>query len=235
MKKITFFSFYLTLSLFCLFISTVYANEISAKDIELRIQQHVEAIYLEKSKSKNTRIHVSKPKIDSRIQINECNSELHLNILENKNSRNINVKISCLLPNPWKIYVPVKVSTLSPVLVSVNNLSKGTILDDKNTKIDYIEEHKVRGAILTDNKSVFGAKLKRNLQKGKPIYNNQVCVVCKGEMVTILADSSLFNIKTDGTALSNGTIGEQINVRNNRSGKIVSARVKSLNKVVINL
>ena len=73
------------------------------------------------------------------------------------------------------------------------------------------------------------------MQKDSAIYSNNVCIVCKGEMVTILANSSSFQIKTNGTALSDGTVGEQVRIKNNRSGKVISARVKAINKVVINL
>ncbi len=39
-------------------------------------------------------------------------------------------------------------------------------------------------------------------------------------MVTILANSSSFQIKTNGTALSNGTVGEQVRIKTIAQAKL---------------
>ena len=234
MKKITFLSLLSTLTLFCLLSGQVYCKTFSHEEIEKLAKTSVEAQYLSQN-NKEQKISISNPELDPRIHINECNSDLKVNILENQNSRNINVKLSCDDPTNWHIYLTVKVTKLQPVLVAASNIDKGSILDNDNTKITFIEDYKIRGATLNNIEEVLGAKVKRNLQKDSAIYSNNVCIVCKGEMVTILANSSSFQIKTNGTALSNGTVGEQVRIKNNRSGKVISARVKAINKVVINL
>lgn len=234
MKKITFLSLLSTLTLFCLLSGQVYCKTFSHEEIEKLAKTSVEAQYLSQN-NKEQKISISNPELDPRIHINECNSDLKVNILENQNSRNINVKLSCDAPTNWHIYLAVKVTKLQPVLVAASNIDKGSILDNDNTKITFIEDYKIRGATLNNIEEVLGAKVKRNLQKDSAIYSNNVCIVCKGEMVTILANSSSFQIKTNGTALSNGTVGEQVRIKNNRSGKVISARVKAINKVVINL
>ena len=204
------------------------------KDIEALAQKKLEEKYLT-PENIDHKISISEPKLDPRIQIKDCNSELIVNILENQNSRNINVKISCDSPSTWQIYLPIKITKLLPVLIVSTNLNKGSILDNSNTEIKYIPEHKIRGETLSSFTHVDGAKLKRNLQKGYAIYRKNICIVCKGDKVSIIAKSNDFQIKTDGTALTSGTMGQSVKIRNTRSGKVVTGQIKALNKVVINL
>jgi len=52
-------------------------------------------------------------------------------------------------------------------------------------------------------------------------------------MVTIIAKSDVFMIKTRGTALSDGNINQQIKVKNSSSGKIIRPKVSAVNQVTI--
>lgn len=172
--------------------------------------------------------------IDPRIIIKPCISSLKANIPENHNGRNLNVKIYCEDPLSWQMYIPVKISTVIPILVASTTLSKGTVLNDNNTFIEYRNISHIRGEFLRDINQVFGARSTRDLSTGSLISPRNVCLVCKGEKVIIEAMSNTFTIKTAGIALNNGSIGEQVNVRNQKSGRTVTARVKTINKVVIN-
>ena len=109
------------------------------------------------------------------------------------------------------------------------------MLDDSNVELAYMPINKVRGKKLTDTSVVFGAKAKRRIAKGKTISKRNICLICKGDFVTIIAASSSFNIKTQGEALSSGNMNEQIRVRNSRSNKIITPRVNGINQVIINL
>jgi len=181
------------------------------------------------------KIVVSPASIDPRITIKPCSVPLSANIPENYSSRNVNVKISCVSSTPWHIFLPVKVKTTIPVLVTKNKISKGSVLDESNMTIEWRDLYKVRGEIIENEKLIVGAKTKRTLMQGAVISKKNICVVCKGERVVIIAQSKDFVIKTAGVALKNGTFGEHINVKNTRSGRTINAQVKAINKVLINL
>ena len=234
MKKNDLSNVFALFVLFLLFPLQVNSKIYEANEIENLVKQYAETKYIALA-DENEKISISTPEIDPRITINECDSKLEVNILENNNSRNINVKISCELPEFWQMFLPLKIKRLLPVLVAASNLNKGSVLDHDNTEVLYIEEHKIRGETLSDNTQILGAKLKSNIQKGSAVYSNNICLVCKGEEVVIIASSDVFEIKTEGTALTNGTIGQQVKIKNNRSGKVISGRVDAINKVVINL
>lgn len=210
------------------------AKTYSHEAIESLARQHLQAKYLT-ANDNEYKIDISEPKLDPRIQINECDLTPEVNILENQNSRNINIKISCNSPEQWQLYLPIKIEKQYPVLVANANLNKGTVLDHNNTEINYIAEYRIRGAVLSSNESILGAKLTRNLQKDAPIYENNICLVCKGDKVNIVANGQDFSIKTNGIALTDGVKDEQIEIKNSRSGKVVMATIATANKVVIKL
>jgi len=174
-------------------------------------------------------------KIDPRVKFNVCQSDLTANIPENFNGRNLNIKINCADSTPWHTYLAIKIKKSIPVVVAKKAIAKGALLDESNIEIAFIDSYKIRGTYIQDTSLVFGSKAKKKISKAHTITGKNTCMVCKGEYVSIIAKSSTFTIKTSGKALSNGNIGDQINVKNKRSGKIITAQVNAINKVLINL
>ncbi|MCW8834277.1 MAG: flagellar basal body P-ring formation chaperone FlgA [Colwellia sp.] len=173
--------------------------------------------------------------IDSRIIIKPCQRALKANIPENYSGRNVNVKITCDDPAPWKMFIPAKIENTFAVVVATTTIEKNTLLTESNINVEYIASNKIRGKKLSDMDAVLGSKTKKRVAKGRAINSNYVCLVCKGDTVTIIAKSEHFMIKTRGTALSDGNVNQQIKVRNIRSGKIITPKVSAINQVTIHL
>ncbi|MBA6389478.1 flagellar basal body P-ring formation protein FlgA [Colwellia sp. BRX10-3] len=181
------------------------------------------------------KLKVEVAEIDPRISLQPCLSPLTANIPENHNGRNVNVKIVCPDEESWQLYIPVKIQTIVPVLVTRMRMNKGTLLNSTNIEIIFKDNSQIRGTVLTDPKVVFGARTKRNLSQGGAITNKNTCFVCKGEPVNIVAMSDNFEIKSFGIALDDGSLGEIISVRNKKSGRVIQGQVNAINQVVINL
>lgn len=199
--------------------------------------QNLAKDYVEKNSSKPKQgiLTVIPTKIDPRIQIKSCTVPLSANIPEKTAGRNVNVKIYCADSTPWQFFLPVKVITSIPVIVAANKISKGTFLDSSNLMVELRDIRRIRGEVIENIKMITGARAKRSLSKGTNITKRNICVVCKGESVTIIAKSSDFMIKTEGIALQDASLGEQVRVKNTRSGRTINAQVKTVNQVVINL
>ena len=183
----------------------------------------------------NHKREISVAKLDPRIVIKPCQLPLSANIPEKRSSRNVNVKISCSDSTPWQLYLPVRVKTLVKVLVTTMPINKGSVLDDSNSAVIYQSEQTLRGEYIASSEGIWGAKATRNIAKGRSITKRNICIVCKGENVVLVAQSDTFSIKTAGKALSNGGIGDEVRVKNVQSGRTVTAEVKAINKVVITL
>lgn len=218
--------------LMLIFSSHCLSKEYKREEIEQISKNYVEQNYVTKSEGK---LNVSVAQLDPRIIIKPCEIPLKANIPEKSTGRNVNVKISCEDSTPWKMYLTAKVSITYPVLVATKTIPKGSRLTEDNVALKFLPEHKIRGEKLNDFEPFNGAKVKRRIGKGKAINNKSLCIVCKGDSVTITAESKNFSIKTQGKALSSGNIGEQIRVENMRSGKIITPQVIAINQVVIHL
>lgn len=177
---------------------------------------------------------ISVSSIDPRVIIKPCDQQLTLNIPENHNSRNVNVKISCESSIPWNIFIAAKITTTLPVVVAKNYISKGSILDSSNLQVIQRDAFRIRGEFYRNIDKLLNTKTTRSMAKGKIISKNNICLVCKGERVTISTGNTNFTIRTDGLALANGTFGQYIRVKNNRSGRMISAQVVAINQVKIN-
>lgn len=181
------------------------------------------------------KISISIAHIDPRITIKPCQQKLIANIPENTASRNVNVKISCADSTPWKIYLPAKIEKTFPVIVASTTIEKGTTLSKGNISVQYLANNKIRGKKFTDITTILGSKSEKRIGKGRIINTKNVCLVCKGDSVTITAKSPSFIIKTQGIALSSGNLNKQIKVRNTHSGKVIRSQVTAINQVVIHL
>jgi len=198
------------------------------KFVELFVKNNIDS-------PRNGKIEISIPKLDPRITINPCDEPLQANIPENHNGRNVNVKIYCDSKTPWKMFIPVKISQEVLVLVTKNVLAKGTVVDHLNTVAVYRNVNSIRGETINNVDGVSGGRLKRRLSKGALVSPRNVCLVCKDESVTIIAESDGFTIKTAGVAITDGSKGEEVQVKNSKSGRVINARVSALNQVRINL
>lgn len=173
--------------------------------------------------------------IDPRITLQPCHSPLQVNIPEKHNGRNLNVKVICSDSKSWYLFVPIKIQTIVPLLVTTMRVTKGTLLNESNIEIVFKDDAKIRGSIITDTALVIGARAKRNLSTGSAITHKNICFVCKGQQVNIIAKSSGFKIKSSGIALRDGSLGEIISVKNEKSGRVIRGQVNAINEVVINL
>jgi len=173
--------------------------------------------------------------LDSRIIIKPCKQALKANIPENHSGRNVNVKITCNDSKPWKMYIAAKIENTFAVLVTTTTIEKGMTLTEENIDIRYLPSHKIRGKKIPNKTAVLGSKAKKRIGKGRAINKRSVCLVCKGDAVTIIVKSEHLTIKTRGTALSDGNINQQIRVKNIRSGKIIRPKVSAINQVTIHL
>jgi flagella basal body P-ring formation protein FlgA len=200
------------------------------------IERFAHAYLTEKFPStEQEKVRISLSSLDPRIIIKACSIPLTANVPEKNNTRKLNIKISCDESTPWKIYLSAKIEVTKAVLIAKSTIDKGDTLDNSNIELAYIPINKIRGNKLIDKNIIFGAKAKKRIAKGRAISKKSICLICKGDMVTIIASSKNFNIKTQGMALSSGNINEQIRVRNSRSNKVITPRIKTVNQVVIHL
>ena len=124
---------------------------------------------------------------------------------------------------------------MEPVVVATVNLARDEVITKSHLTIEMKPSHFIRVQYLKDPSILIGSRSKRNIRSGSPVLLNQICMVCKGDSVNIYANLRGLRIKTTGIALEDGTLGEQIQIKNKKSGKILNARVDGVESVQVNI
>ncbi|ENG7521699.1 flagellar basal body P-ring formation protein FlgA [Vibrio harveyi] len=216
------------LSMFSFFVHS--ATESQIEQIRTAAEQHILSTVEHPAGGKLT---VNAANIDPRIKATDCPEPLETSASSTSSTRsNINVLVECLADN-WKVYVPVRISASVPMIVSTRQLGRGEIISASDVTTSMIELQRFRKDGFTNFEQVVGAKLKRNVRLGDVVERNDVCVVCRNEKVTIRAVKGGMTITTQGTALQDGSSGDQVRVKNDKSQRIIEGIVTGIAEITI--
>lgn len=215
-------------------VSAATSNSLNQKAFLKKVEKFVSG---EVNPDNSPNIEVTALPLDSRIRIKTCNEALTFDIAQRSHfTRQFPVKVSCNdKVAPWKQFAQVRVKEYIEALVTTKNIGKGELITSDHIKVSRIIKRNMNtgNAISTD--TIIGGRAIRNLHRGFQIAAHDVCLVCKGDDVSIVAQSSNMMIKTSGTAIESGAYGESIKVKNNASDRIVKGTIGELRQVYVNL
>lgn len=219
----------LTIAAFCLFISAnVFATP--HESIENQIHRYIRT-QIQETPTKKIEIIVTS--IDKRKKLSQCANQLTITLAGKRGlKRNNTVSVTC--GGQWQLYVPVRVKTLVSIVTAKQNLSPGTLLNNNNLVMKYYDVSTLHGESMLSIKSVLGSRVKRHLQQGRPLLSHLICLVCKGDHVTLYVRKNNLSIKSSGIALNDGSMGQVIAAKNNSSGRRVEGRVVAVGEIEIN-
>lgn len=182
------------------------------------------------------RLEVEAASIDTRLQLTECLGQLTADIRgSGEVRRNTHVHVQCHETPGWSLFVPVRVKVLKPVVTAADPVARNTLLQPQHLQTSYQDEVLLRGDVFSNPDDLVGTRSKRDLRPGQPILASQLCVVCKGDKVAIVAESGGLSIRTEGTAEEDGTFNEHIRIRNSRSGRQIQGRISEAGVVKVAL
>ncbi|GGB44943.1 flagella basal body P-ring formation protein FlgA [Oceanisphaera marina] len=182
------------------------------------------------------KLEVTAASIDTRLPLTECLGKLTADIRgAGEVQRNTHVYLQCHEDPGWEIFVPVRVRVLKPVVTALDPIARNTLLQAQHLSVDYQDEVLLRGDIFSNPSDLVGSRSKRDLRPGQPIRSSQLCVVCKGDKVSILAQTGGLMLKTDGIAEEDGAFNDNIRVSNLNSGRKISARIVAAGQVQVKL
>ena len=207
----------------------VYLNQQLETGAETYIRDQIEF-------KEGTRIEINALPLDTRLKSRKCASPL----LFSSNAtppfnRQVTVRVKCESSAPWTQFVHVRIEELFPVIVTTQSINKGELITAESITTEFKPKHFVRASNLHTKSLLIGSRSKRILRAGVALGLQHICMVCKGDNVTIYAKTRSLTIKTTGVALQDGNVGEQIRVKNQKSGKTISARVKDIESVEVNI
>jgi flagella basal body P-ring formation protein FlgA len=198
------------------------------------IRQVAESYAIEAIQSpEGSQIEATASPLDNRIQASDCPTGLSaFSASKNGSASHITVLVKCEAED-WRIYVPVKLTTHIPAIVTTVPLSRGQIIGQGQISEAMVNVLRLRQQSFISTEQIIGAKVKRNIKLGDIVDGNDICMVCRNDAVVIKAVKSGMSITTQGTALSDGNFGEQIKVQNSKSNRIIDAQVSGIGEVTV--
>lgn len=221
------------------FISIFGPISVSANsDISLvhaEIKQQVMDFLSEQFNPENSElVEISLNDIDPRKRVSYCDDPLEIEVANrNSFSQRFPIKVMCHTGKPWRVYLNAQINEKVQALVTTQTLAKGTPISADMIELRLVDKHKVKYRSSTDVSAIVGGRAIRNLPANYQIGIQDVCLVCKGDEISIIAQFSNMTIKTSGTALENGFKGETIDVQNNTSNRLVKGIISEAREVSV--
>lgn len=167
--------------------------------------------------------------LDSRLRLQQCGHELEAFTAQNKvGLGNQTIGVKCHSSVPWSVYVPVAVKLFKPIVVTTKALAAKHIITSADVMLKRIDVASLRQGYLTDAKSIIGQQLKYAVPMGSALSQNKVKpekIVRRGDLITLLAQAGEMEVRMNGTALSDASLGQRIRVKNSSSKRVVEGIV----------
>ncbi len=172
---------------------------------------------------------------DRRLRLTACGEPLEIVHQGGRDLRGVvTLALRCRGPVPWTTYVQATVRREITVVVAARRLERATRLTAADLALAPVDEMQLRGGYLTDLNAAIGQELQRIVTPGRvidPRHLNTPQLVNKGATVTLRLVNGPISIAVDAVALDAGRLDDTIRVRNVRSGRVLSARVRGPNQV----
>ena len=148
------------------------------------------------------------------------------------------VGVQCVGPTRWSVFLRVNVVVEAPVLVAYRGLARGGVITADDLRIEVRRIDSLRSGYVSDFAQAVGMVASRHIRAGAaltPRMLNAQRLVRRGERVIMLISSGAMTVRASGKSLSDGVMGQVIDLRNARTGKRVSGRVNGLGTVEVAL
>lgn len=189
----------------------------------------------EYTQAQAVKVDVQVAKLDNRLRLAQCSQELAMQLQDTaKNGGNVNVQVRCNGNSAWTILVPAQAKVYRYVAVAGRNLQRGDVVSaaDVSRALKNTGDFKLGFALTADE--IIGQEMKMAINKDDVFRKaalDSPLVIKRGDTVSMEALAGDISVRTSGTAVSDGRIGQQIRIKNNQSARIINARVIGAGKV----
>ncbi|AZF06881.1 Flagellar basal-body P-ring formation protein FlgA [Pseudomonas sp. R5-89-07] len=177
--------------------------------------------------------------LDPRLRMPMCDKELTATLESPAQPiGRVTVKVRCEGASPWTVFVPAQVKLFRDVVVVARPLKRTGIIGYDDVALRERDISLINQGYLTSLDQAIGQRLTRPMVTDQVItlvHLEQAEVIRKGDQVVISASSGGLNVKMPGEALSNGSMSEQIRVKNLNSNRVIKARVTAPGQVEVAL
>lgn len=144
--------------------------------------------------------------------------------------------LQCTSPETWRLYVPVTVVGVTPVVVAAHAIVAGTVLTARDLTLASRNLTGLPPGYLDSPTIAIGLTAARPVAQGEILTNQMLLgneAVTRGERVTLVAKSGGISVRMAGRALADGFVNQRVRVENLSSGKVVEGIARANHTVRI--
>ena len=175
-------------------------------------------------------------RLDSRLRLNACTDQLIITLPDELTAGRKTVSVRCPAPT-WKIYVPVSISIYDDVLIAKHPLLRGITPQKSDLTLETRDLGKLSNGYFLHYDQVKRLVVRRSIKPGQilnPGLLKAKKLIKNGQIVTLIANAEGIQVRSSGKALSDGSVGQNIKIRNLSSKRIVEGIVLAQGLVQIN-
>lgn len=192
--------------------------------------------YLQRTKIQG-RHEVQINRLDPRLRLPVCDQELSVSLQSPAQPiGRLTLSVRCEGSRPWSVFVPGEVRLYRDVVIVRRPLNRGNVLRAADIALLERDVGLLNQGYLTDLNQALGKQLTRPLQPDQVLSPSNLElaeVISRGDQVVISASSGTISVRMPGVALQDGAVGEQIQVRNQSSQRVIRARVMGPGQVEV--
>lgn len=209
---------------------TAHAQTYSVVDLKRDV-----AKFLTNEYSSKGRVQINVGNLDQRLRLYTC-PQIPLMQLRDASGTggNINVQVQCKVTPGWSVHVPAQVSIFRELPVAIRDLNRGEQVTPADISWESMDISELRQSYHTEAEAIIGREVKRNVGQGLPFLTASLdapTLVRRGDQVDLQSQAGSIVVSTNGTAMTDGRLGQKIRIRNNQSDRIVTGTVVASGKV----
>ncbi len=165
--------------------------------------------------------------LDPRLRLDTCEA-LSLEMPGERVVGRVAIQARCQAPVRWGLYLTAQVDVILPVVQAARPVPRDTVLREADLTLARHNLADIRDGYLTDPGDAVGMAARSNLRADSVLYQRQLAapkLVSKGDAVTVASSQGHVRVTAQAIALTDGVYGEQVEVRNPRSNRVLSAWV----------
>ena len=175
--------------------------------------------------------------VDERLKLSRCAGPLDATIERPITRGRGIVLVSCSAPEPWRLFVPVRMRNDVGVLVLTRNVQPGEVLTAEDFAVERRSSASLSHDYLSDSAQAVGLAVRRSQMAGAVVTSAALEapeVVRRGELVTLAAGDGPVVVKSEGVAMEAARLKQRLKVRS-ASGRVIEGTAEGPGLVRVGL
>lgn len=169
-------------------------------------------------------VETSAAPLDPRLRLPACAQDLQTTAPAPNARSAWSVAVHCSAPDPWTIYVPVRVIERRRVVVVKHPLAPGMPVTADNVAIEQRDVATLPYGYIERLEEVIGKTLRKPVMVGMALSPDAVAAptsIRRGQDVTLVSRAGGFEVRANGHALGDAANGQRVRAENDDSHRIV--------------